>query len=890
MPDSQHNPFGEATTPSGSYALNREAIRLAQESIDRRPSVLEYAANPASTEEIARLTAVLAKLGSEALVSQEAEQQGMFQLGRFEIMAERGRGGFGIVLHAFDPDLQREVALKIPRPERLLDGESPDDILREARVAAQLEHSGIVPVYETGRWGPVWYIAAAYCPGPSLGDWLRERRSALPVKQAALLVAQLADAIHHAHCRGVLHLDLKPDNILLKKESLESSELVPMITDFGLSGWSRNETDRPAARLGGTPSYMAPEQVSRNVKDIGVATDVFALGAILADLLTGLSEQTDESSIDRRRGAIELPKGTPPDLYAVVEKCLAVVPAARYASARELADELHRFLNGETLQVRQVGRPTACVRWARRKPALASLLILLAAAICSGLTTSGILWLRAERHLKQFQQEAILRGQAERQIERSVLNLAWVTQRGRLSESDGLNDSPSDLLALQSFLADVQAWRRLAPGSQGDHVGIEAALHSLVLLDADSSVNEPDFQRSYRHGLQCWQEVLEREPHQQQWHRALAAHLLTYQLRSDRPDWLAWQSPEHGIRRHVVAVIEEPYAALLIELSAFNLQNRRRSELSYSMLAAAIDILQDEAGMIQPAQQRLMLQAHNLAADAASRASYDDRVQAHRAAADVIVGQISAPRDCDQGLAREVARTLAQQAHDVEAAGRSENAIKLFEQSLAYLRHAIASGAYVDRDYLELVRIYSRIGRCHRQEGRREESNRMFEQSIDALNQAMARTSTPQRVMTLRRAVIFSRYGQRLLDGGSTGEAVEAFEAAERDFVAASLRQADSEGSWLASIRTLHSLGKYYASTGRYAESRRVYETSLRQLAMMSSFTRHPSVASSTSVAEAALRELDALPESAACDLNRETFTEYLLLYDQKGVCGTYAA
>lgn len=860
MPDSQRNPLGDAITPSGKTDRNQEAVRLAQESIDRHSPVSHDAADPFTTEEVARLTAVLAKLGSESLAPQGVARQEIFRLGRFEILAERGKGGFGIVLQAFDPDLEREVALKIPRPERLLDGETPDDILREARVAARLEHPGIVPVYETGRWGPVWYIAAAYCPGPSLGDWLHERRSVLPAKEGALLVAQLADAIHHAHCRGVLHLDLKPDNILLKKESLESSELIPMITDFGLSGGSRSETDNPVVRLGGTPSYMAPEQVNRNVKDIGVATDIFALGAILVDLLTGFAEHTDESTVDRRRDSTMLPKGTSPDLRAVVQKCLATTPTTRYASARELADELRRFVNGETLQARQVGWPTACARWGRRKPALASSLLLLAAAVGGGLAISGVLWLRAERLLTQFQQEALRRNQAERQIDRSVLNLAWVTQKGSLSEPDGPADSSSDLLDLQSFLDDVHAWRRLSSDSQGNHVGLEAARHSLGLLNA-RSFDEPDFQRSYRRGLECWQDVLEREPHRSQWRRALAAHLVTYQLRNERPNWLAWRSPEHGIRPRVAGMIKEPYAEVLIDIAACHVQNRRHSELSYSMLAAAIDILEDETKRVQPVRQRLLLQTHNLAAEAASYASREDRVQVHRAAADAIVAQVRSPRDCDAGLAREVARTLAQQAHEVEAKGQCEKAIALFEQALTYLRHATGSGAYVDRDYLELARLHGRIGRCHRQLGRQEEQTRLFVRSIEALNQAMARTSTPQRVMTLRRAATFSRYGQSLLDAGNAIEAVKAFETAERDFATVALRKADSRGSWLASIRTLHALGKYYASTGRHAESRRVYESSLRQLATMGSFTRHPSVASYTSLTEAAIRELDALPE-----------------------------
>jgi tetratricopeptide (TPR) repeat protein len=193
-----------------------------------------------------------------------------------------------------------------------------------------------------------------------------------------------------------------------------------------------------------------------------------------------------------------------------------------------------------------------------------------------------------------------------------------------------------------------------------------------------------------------------------------------------------------------VALVEMPYAELLVEQSAFHLRNRRRSELSYSMLTAAIEILNDrEDGEAQSAQQYLLLQAHNLAADAAAYASRKDGVRLHRAAADLICTEIKAPQNCHAGMATEVARTLAQQAHEVEAAGDEEASLVLFLRAVEYLRYATQSGAYNDQDYLELVRLYARIGRCHRAMDRQHEANESFEKSIEVLNQALTMIGTP---------------------------------------------------------------------------------------------------------------------------------------------------
>jgi serine/threonine protein kinase len=186
------------------------------------------------------------------------------RLGRFELERELGRGGFGIVYLARDPLLARAVALKVPRPESLLDSDLRQRFLREAQTAAGLDHPNVIPIYDAGEIGPVCYLTAAYCPGPSLAGWLREQVDPVAPREAAGLVATLAGAIHYAHGRGVVHRDLKPANILLQELTTHHSPLAnyqPKITDFGiakvLDGMTVNTT---TGVMLGTPAYMAPEQ------------------------------------------------------------------------------------------------------------------------------------------------------------------------------------------------------------------------------------------------------------------------------------------------------------------------------------------------------------------------------------------------------------------------------------------------------------------------------------------------------------------------------------------------------------------------------------------------------------------------------------------------------
>ncbi len=330
------------------------------------------------------------------------------QLGRFQIRGLLGQGAFGMVFLAADPQLDREVALKVPRPEALLTSEVRERFLREARAAAGLDHPNLVPVYEAGVVGPFCYIASAYCPGITLSQWLKERSELTPVRLAAALVATLADAVGHAHARGVIHRDLKPSNVLLQAKRrnpagadstvqdlaaaavCSEEEIVPRITDFGLAKLTAAAPAPPGeegaqTRSGavlGTPNYMAPEQASGRNKEVGPAADIYALGAILYELLTGRPPFRGETLLElleqvRSRDPLSpsrLRPKLPRDLETICLKCLHKEPHKRYGSAAALADDLRRYLAGEPIQARPIRAWERGMKWARRQPALALLL------------------------------------------------------------------------------------------------------------------------------------------------------------------------------------------------------------------------------------------------------------------------------------------------------------------------------------------------------------------------------------------------------------------------------------------------------------------------------------------------------------------------------------
>jgi serine/threonine protein kinase len=341
---------------------------------------------------------------------------GISQVGRWRFLRELGRGGSGIVYLAWDPLLHREVAVKVPRPEVLLTPELRRRFLREAQAAAGFEHPNLVPVYEAGEVGPFCYIVSAYCQGTTLGAWLKQQQGFVAPRVAANLVAVLSDAVAYIHQRGVLHRDIKPNNILLQSsftaEDVEArrgsasrdsplrsaassavNAFIPKLTDFGLAKQTQElGEETKSGTLLGTPLYMAPEQAEGQVRDIGPHTDVYALGVLLYELLTGRPPfQADTDLAVRKQIATAEPvpprrlrPEVPRDLETICLKCLQKDPRKRYGSAASLADDLRRFLEGRPIQARQVGGGEKLWRWCRRNPMVASLTTAVAISLLAG--------------------------------------------------------------------------------------------------------------------------------------------------------------------------------------------------------------------------------------------------------------------------------------------------------------------------------------------------------------------------------------------------------------------------------------------------------------------------------------------------------------------------
>jgi serine/threonine-protein kinase len=374
-----------------------------------------------------------------------------------DVLSFLGRGGMGIVFRARDVRLNRPVALKMILAGDFALPSQRQRFLREAEAIAAISHANIVQVYNAGEsdrrpWYTMELVEAGNLAGKIGG-------APQPARWSAALVRDIAQGVAVAHRHGIVHRDLKPANILLTADG------TPKVTDFGLVRWGDEAGTTLTGSPVGTASYMAPEQARGASREIGPATDVYALGAILYELLTGrppFRGETSAATIQQvLTGEVVPPKRlnprVPRDLQTICLKCLHREGARRYASAAELADDLRRFLGGEPISARPVGTIERAVLWLRRHPAASTVFAAaLALAVTLG-TTAG--WWYHQRNLAELDAKVELR-QAEQYRQKADYANATAALDRATSRLGGIG-SPSLRAMLDQEGAMVQLLRRL---------------------------------------------------------------------------------------------------------------------------------------------------------------------------------------------------------------------------------------------------------------------------------------------------------------------------------------------------------------------------------------------------------------------------------------------
>lgn len=397
----------------------------------------------------------------------DAQNDGAWpKLPGYEITGVLGRGGMGVVYQARDIQLKRLVAIKMIRAGAQADEEEISRFRIEAEAVARLQHTNIVQVHVVGEHAGLPFVVLEFVDGGSLHKKLGG--NPLPSREAARIAETLARAMQAAHDRGIIHRDLKPANILLVSDG------TPKISDFGLAKRLEEESGQTqSGHVMGTPSYMSPEQATGDTKTIGPATDIYALGAILYELLTGRPPFKAASPVETLRQVLEQDPVPPRQLNPAIDRdcetialrCLDKQITRRYATSRDLADELARFLGGEPILARPLSAPTRAWRFCSRRPLVASLAALSVASMLIGTTVSIFFAVLANRRADVAEKRRLDLIDVNAQL--TTANATSETRRLAADEAATIAREQSQLAlkSLESVIFDIQKKLEDVPGA-----------------------------------------------------------------------------------------------------------------------------------------------------------------------------------------------------------------------------------------------------------------------------------------------------------------------------------------------------------------------------------------------------------------------------------------
>lgn len=362
------------------------------------------------------------------------------RFGNYDLVDTIAKGGMGIVYKARHVKLNRIVALKMILSGRFADDVEVQRFYTEAESAARLRHPNIVGIHDVGECEGQHFFSMDYIEGKSLADLLKDQ--ALVPKHAAELMQTIAAAMHYAHTEGVVHRDLKPSNVLLDNAG------VPLITDFGLAKQVEGQSQLTmSGTIVGTPSYMPPEQAAGRVDLVNVRSDVYSLGAILYELLSGHPPFRGAGAFETIKQVLEnepvalrvLSPTIPRDLETICHKCLQKEPEKRYATAKELADELGRFLRGEPILAQPIGPLERSWRWCKRNPVIAATSFAALFGLVSALVATTVGYVQTSAALAQSEE-------SRRQAMEAVNDLFTQVSENTLLNKPGLQPLRKELL------------------------------------------------------------------------------------------------------------------------------------------------------------------------------------------------------------------------------------------------------------------------------------------------------------------------------------------------------------------------------------------------------------------------------------------------------------